>query len=78
MALEASGFQDIPIQSQSTVHVLVERFRSACSAFAHRARGVAQAPLGKRPSSEPGSRPESGALLRHTPTRWHPSQGDDL
>ena len=39
----------------------IERCHPACSAFAHRARGVAQAP--KRPASEPGSRPDPGALL---------------
>ena len=64
---EASGFQGMAIQIQSTVHVLIERFRFACSAFAHRARGAAQAP--KRPASEPGSRPELGALLQCTPVR---------
>ena len=53
-----------------------ERFPFACSAFAHRARGVAQAP--KRPASKPGARPESGALLRYTPTCWHLSQPNNL
>ena len=71
MAPEASGFQGIPIHFQSTVHMLVNRFPFACSAFAHRARGVAQAP--KRPAAEPGARPASGVLLRFPPARWRAS-----